>query len=128
MKAFLQRLRKRSRHARRQKHEWPPVNIEAQIEAIQKVEADEDIGLGRRIHCFACREFELSLDRDIMGTYRVIAYQGKERRYSFTVTCPHKDYEALQAAFQEIVRYLSGDRRLADLPQHERMKGHYFGP
>jgi hypothetical protein len=128
MNTFLQRIRKRSRQKKRKEHEWPLVNIEAQIEAIRKIEADEDIGLGRRIHCFACREFELSLDRDIMGTYRVIAYQGKERRYSFSVTCPHKDYEALQAAFEEIVQYLSGDHRLADLPNNEGMKGHYFGP
>ncbi len=128
MNTFLQRMRKGSRQKGRKEHEWPPVDIEAQIEAIRNIESDEDIGLGRRIHCFACREYELSLDRDIMGTYRVIAYQGKERRYSFTVTCPHKDYEALRNAFEEIVRYLGGDRRLADLPRHERMKGHYFGP
>ena len=127
MKKFFQSLKKRKKDSDHQKMDWPSVNIEAQIEAVRTAESGESIGLGRRIHYFPFHEFELSLDREVTGQYRVIVYEGRERRYSFTVKCKHKNYESLKKAFEEITLYLSGNRRIADLPDHEGLKGHYFG-
>ena len=127
MKKPFQHFRERFSRRNKIEPDWPEVDIGTQIEAIKHAEADESIGLGRRIHSFSYHEFELRLDRDITGTYRVIANMGNERRYSFAVKCPHKDYKVLRAAFEEITEYLNSDRRIADLPDNERLKGYFFG-
>ena len=123
----LFKIRNRSSLSDLDKTQWPAVDIDAQIEAMRNAEADQNIDLGRRIHYFPYRQFELHLDRDITGMYRVIANVGNERRYSFSITCQYGDYEALRTAYEEIFNYLKSNRRIADLPNNERLKGHYFG-
>lgn len=127
MKKIVKHLKKISSRSVRKEIEWPPVNLDEQIEKVRTIEAEGDPGLGKRIHHFDYRQFELRLDRDITGMYRVIANVGNERRYSFSIRCSYKDYEALRICFEEIMEYLGGDRRIVNLPNHERMKGHYFG-
>jgi len=127
MKKLFNNLKKMSSRRERKEVEWPVVDLDEQIEKIKTIEADADPGLGKRVHYFDFRQFELRLDRDCMGLYRIIANVGNERRYSFSIRCSHKDYEILRSCFEEITEYLSGDRRMADLPNHERMKGHFFG-
>ena len=106
---------------------WPQVDIKAQIDTVKFNESNRDIGLGRRIHYFPFREFELQLDRDITGMYRVVVTEGNNRRFSFAIKCKHGDYAKLGTCFEEILQYLSGDRRIANLPNHDLMKGHYYG-
>jgi hypothetical protein len=106
--------------------EWPPLNIPAQIEAIRQVEAKGDPGLGRCYHHFEFHEFDLRLDRDITNTYRLIVNQGRDRRYSFSIYCQPGDYTSLQKAFEEIIHFLEGDRRFADIPRRQDLKGHFF--
>ena len=63
----------------------------------------------------------------MLGLYRVTVNEGKERRYSFTVVCEPGDYDTLRSSYEEITAFLDGDRRLANLPRHDRLKGHYYG-
>ena len=127
MKKFIKKIKTSPRVKKQAGENWPPLNIEAQIAIIKSIEAEQDIGLGKRIHQFSFREFELRLDRDVTGTYRLIANEGNERKYSFSIRCTRGNYQALMTSFQEIIAYLSGDRRIADLPSHELLKGHYYG-
>ena len=128
MKKFFKKIQTSPRVKKRAGENWPPLDVEAQIAIIKSIEADQDIGLGKRIHQFSFREFELRLDRDVTGTYRLVANEGNERRYSFSIRCKKGNYQVLLTSFQEIINYLSGDRRFANLPNHEQLKGHYYGP
>ena len=105
----------------------PIVDIKAQIETIKIIEKENTIDLGKRIHQFEYLDFDLRLDRDITGMYRLVVFEGKNRRFSFSIRCKHKDYDSLRVSFEEIVRFLNGDRRIIDLPKHDRLRGHYFG-
>ena len=127
MDNFFKRLRDHFSSSNGQHIPQPSVNLAAQIEAIQRVEANEELDLGKRIHSFRHGGLELRLDRDVLGMYRVTVNEGKERRYSFTIVCQPGDYDALRAGYEEITGFLDGDRRPATLPRHDRVKGHYYG-
>lgn len=108
--------------------ERPEIDIPAQIERIRGIEKEAGPDLGRLIHACEYGDFVLRLDRDVTGMYRVMATVGQERWYSFSVRSGHKDYAALGRAYEEIIAFLGGERRRADMPDHEKLKGHYFGP
>ena len=127
MTSFFQRLRDHFSTSNGQDIQRPAVNLAAEIEAIRRVEMTIDLDLGKRIHSFRHQGLELRLDRDVLGMYRVTVNEGKERRYSFTIVCPPGDYAALHAGYEEITEFLDGDRHLAKLPRHDRIKGHYYG-
>ena len=114
--------------SRKKEDEKSSVNIPAQIDKIRSIESETGSDLGRLIHAFEYGDFILRLDRDVTGMYRVMVTVGQERWYSFSVRSEHKDYTALEKAYEEIVAFLGGKRRLVDMPNHENLKGHYFGP
>jgi hypothetical protein len=107
--------------------EAAPFDLDAQIACVAEAEAERDAGLGRRIYQFRYRDLDLRLDRDVLGRYRVTASEGPQRRFSFTVLCDQGDYAALRDGFAEITRFLDGERRVRDLPRHDRLQGHYYG-
>ncbi len=127
MNNFFKRLRDHYSTSNGQVIQRPSVNLTAEIDMIRRVETTAEPDLGKRIHSFRHQGLELRLDRDVLGMYRVTVNEGKERRYSFTIVCPPGDYDALHAGYEEITRFLDGDRHLATLPRHDRVKGHYYG-
>ena len=128
MKKFLKHMKNRPPSTSKSAKDIPSVNLNVHIDAIKKHEAERGSELGRLINGFEYGDFTLRLDRDVMGMYRVAVYSGQDRWYSFSLRCPQGDYDALREAFQEIMDFLSGDRRLSGMPDHEKLKGHYFGP
>lgn len=106
--------------------DWPVVDLDAQIKTIRSVEDETEVELGKKIHQFDYHEFELRLDRDVTGTYRICANQGPERRFSFSVKTPHRDYKGLRDALELITEFLNGERRIAQLPNNDIVKGHFF--
>lgn len=105
----------------------PPVDLDAQLARVRAAEAGGPPPLGRLIHRFDVDGFELRLDRDVTGAYRITVGEGAERRYSFTLRCPPGDYAALHDAYAEVVRFLRSDRLLVRLPNDDRLRGHYYG-
>lgn len=104
-----------------------PLDLDAEVEVVRAAEAAEGIEPGKRIHSFVCEGLELRLDQDVVGQYRVTAWEGRERRYSFTVHCEAGNYAALRRGFEEIAHFLQSDRRLAHLPDDTLLKGHFYG-
>jgi hypothetical protein len=103
------------------------VDVQTHIETIGRILKEKKPPLGQ---CFFSLEFspyELFLDRDITGAFRFIVNEGPKKRFSFTVRCAPDDTETLRSGFQEILEYLSGPRRVAELPRKEYLKGYYFG-
>jgi len=127
MKKLLNRIKNALPKSNVQEPDWPPFDINRQIEKIKQTEIDHEIPLGQRIISFQYKYFELSLDREITGMYRLIVYEGKDRRFSFSIHCKHKNYDALSTSFGEIIQFLDGDCRIKNLPNNEHLKGHYFG-
>ncbi|MFQ5569644.1 MAG: hypothetical protein ACE5G0_08205 [Rhodothermales bacterium] len=127
MKNILHRFHKHFYRPNGQATAAPAVDISTEIEAVRRAEADRDLDPGKRIHGFRYRGLELRLDRDVTGMYRVTVNEGRERRYSFTIVCEQGDYEALHAGYDEITHFLDGDRRVVNMPNHARLKGHYYG-
>ncbi len=127
MKKLFGFLRTKKKSSKSEQIDWPVVDLDKQIEAIKLVESEGDVELGKRIHQFDFHEFELRLDRDVTGTYRICANQGAERRFSFTIKTSHRDYDGLRGALDMITEFLSGERRIAHLPNNEIVKGHFFG-
>lgn len=127
MNDFFKRLRDHFSSSNGQDVQRPSVNLTAEIEAIQRAEAAQELDLGKQIHSFRHQGLELRLDRDVLGMYRVTVNEGRDRRYSFTIVCAPGDYAALHAGYEEITRFLDSDRRLTKLPRHDRLKGHYYG-
>lgn len=127
MKKLVQRFKKRLAQNKNGHHiPWPAIDINAEVDAIQRTESAAQIDLGKRIHSFVYQGLELRLDRDVLGMYRITVNEGRERRYSFTIVCASGDYDALRSGYNEIIQFLDGDRGLASLPRHERVKGHYY--
>jgi len=127
MKKFFKDLKKLFQPPKSIEPEKQTIDIDKQVEAVKKIEANEVIEVGRRIHYFSFLELELQLDRDITGMYRLVANEGENRRFSFSIRCEHKDYETLRKAFVEIIKFLNSDRRIVNLPKFDYLKGHYYG-
>ncbi len=128
MKKFVDRLRRRLRAHSDGTAAPKALDLDAEIRAIERAETDRAIAPGKRIHAFRYGELDLRLDRDVLGLYRVTVNQGTERRYSFTIVCPPGDYAALRSGYEAIAIFLDGDRRPADLPRTDWLKGHFYGP
>lgn len=107
--------------------DWPEFDINAQVDMIKKIESETKFDLGQRIHYFYYKNFELSLDREITGLYRIVVCEGKDRRFSFSIRSKPGDYQAFLTSLEEIVKFLDGDRRIINLPKHDLLKGFYFG-
>ena len=103
------------------------VNIPAIVDQVKQNESKENIPLGRRIHSFSFRELDLFLDRDITKTYRVTAYQGRERMYSFSIFAKQGNYDILEEGYTRIINYLDGERKVSDLPADKTIKGFFYG-
>lgn len=128
MKNFFRSLRQRATRTNGSHAPEPvPLDLSAEIEAVRTLEAAGGIEPGKRIHSFSCQELELRLDQDVMGQYRVTAWEGRERRYSFTIRCETGDYTSLRKAFEGIAHFLRSDRHLARLPDDALLKGHFYG-
>lgn len=124
MKKILKRLFTKSTP---REVEWPPVDLQVEIDKIKQIELEQKIDLGRRIYQFDYKQFELCLDRDVIGMYRVIAFIGKERKFSFSIKCKYKDYDNLKKGYEGILDFLDGDQHIRNLPNNDLLKGHYFG-
>ena len=86
-----------------------------------------DIEPGRRIHEFCHRNFTLRLDYDVTKTYRLTIYRGTERIYSFSIYCKACAADDLKIAYNRVITFLNGDRKLKELPDNDLLKGFYFG-
>ena len=76
MKPIRRLFRKQSSGGKRRPDDYPPTDLAVEIATIERIEKEQEIGLGRRIHVFSFQELELQLDRDITGMYRLVALQG----------------------------------------------------
>ncbi len=103
------------------------VDVSGVIEQIKQKEQAKNIPLGRRIHTLEYGELYLFLDRDITENYRVTAYRGRERIYSFSIFAGQGNYEVLEKGYQKIMDYLASERKVSDLPEDENIKGHFYG-
>jgi hypothetical protein len=127
MMDLLARLRRRLLHSSNGKAAPPAFDLNTELALIEQAEAGRVIPTGRLIHQFAHDGLDLRLDRDMTGMYRVTVNEGGHRLYSFTVVCPHEDYRTLRSGYEEIIRFLSGSRTLRELPNHDHVRGHYYG-
>jgi len=105
----------------------PQINIAAQIETIRSIEFSQTIPTGQRIHGFSYANLLMRLDRDVMGIYRITVNQGSEKRFSFSINCEKGDYEKLGRGLEEVIRFLDGKRSIRSLPNHELVRGYYYG-
>lgn len=103
------------------------INIDAEIELIKSIETKHKTEPGRRIHVFGYLELELSLDLEITNTYRLVVFDGQEKKYSFSIQCKPGEYDKLKSGLEQATTYLAGERRIANLPKNNLLKGHYFG-
>ena len=103
------------------------IDIPALIEKVKTREENAEISLGRKIYALDYEGLEVRLDRDITKNYRVTVYNGKERRYSFTVYARKGEYEKLSEGFERIFNFLQSEARLSDLPNDILVKGFYYG-
>jgi hypothetical protein len=78
---------------------------------------------GKCIHVFVYDELTLRVDRDILRMMRITAFQDEDRRYSFSIRCPMSE---LVHALDDMFAFLASDRHIRNLPDSERLKGHYF--
>jgi hypothetical protein len=124
---LLARLRRRLLHTKNGKSALPAFDLDTELTLIEQAEAGRVIPTGRLIHQFAYQGLDLRLDRDMTGMYRITVNEGGHRLYSFTVVCPHEDYRTLRSGYDEIIRFLSGTRAISELPNHEHVRGHYYG-
>ncbi len=97
------------------------------IQQIKAREAKNDIPLGRRIHSFHHKGYQIALDRDISKNYRVTVYLGKERIYSFTLFANQGNYDILEQAYGRIIGFLDSEQKLSNLPDNEILKGFFYG-
>lgn len=104
----------------------PDINLEQILSQIKETE-NQDIEPGRKIHEFDYDNFTLRLDQDITKNYRITVFQGKERVFSFTVFASQSEYEKLKLAYGEIIGYLKGEQKIADLPSSNLLKGFFYG-
>lgn len=128
LKKLVQHLHKQLSRRTNGQAQPEAFNLDAEIRTIERLEATHDVVLGKRIHEFRFQELDVRLDRDVLGLYRVTVNQGTERRYSFTIVCNPGDYDALRSGYEAITAFLDGDRHLADLPNTDWLKGHFYGP
>lgn len=105
----------------------PTISVAAQIDIIRSIETNQTIPTGQRIHGFNYANLEMRLDRDVMGTYRLTVNQGRDKQFSFSINCAKGDYEKLSRGLEEVIRFLDGERSFRNLPNHDLVKGYYYG-
>ena len=127
MKKFFEIIRNIFQGGNDKNYEPPVFEIETQIALIRNIEKQQIPEPGRRIHSFEYLEFVLSLDVEITGLYRLIAFEGKEKRYSFSIKGKPGNYDLLQEGLKQATTFLSSERKLKDIPNNEFIRGFYFG-
>ncbi len=127
MKHYFETIKKFFKGFSRDPFVPPEFEISSQIRLIRQSELNCKPEPGRRIHAFEFMEFELSLDLELTGTYRLAAFMGREKKYSFSIACKPGDYEELARGIKESTDYLSGERKISELPINELIRGYYFG-
>lgn len=102
-------------------------DVEKVVEQIRERETKQDIPLGKRIHSSNHLSFDLYLDRDIAKNYRITAFLGRDRMYSFSIFAQLGDYTILKEGYTQVVAFLEGDRALKGLPDNKTVKGFFYG-
>lgn len=123
MKKFLSKLFGNNKI---EQPELPSADIEKVMEEIKTAEAATEPEPGRLIYKFVHQEFDMQLDLEVTGTYRLVALIGLEKRFSFSIRCLKGEYNLLQSGLEESMHFLNGSRQLVNLPKTRLLKGHFF--
>jgi hypothetical protein len=105
----------------------PSLDIDGLVNQIKSTEEVSKPEPGRKIYSFMYYDFELILDVEVTGQYRLSAFSGKEKKYGFLIKCETGNYEVLAEGLKQCIDFLNGNRKIGDLPDNEVLKGHYFG-
>lgn len=102
------------------------IDIEAIIEKIRTREQDE-LATGRKIVRFDYRSFEIILDREFTGRYRISVFQGQHKCYGFAIQKKELTDEEFKHIWERVIGFLGHSPSPARLPEHELWKAHFFG-
>lgn len=124
MRMFFRRLLGREEPDTRPPPPPSPPNGTEIARAVREAEAESDVEPGRLLHRFVYDELTIRFDRDVIGLLRITASRDDERRYSFSVRCAEEEWDD---AFETVFAFLASDRSLANLPNDNRVRGHFYG-
>jgi len=93
-------------------------------DAVRKAESESPVEPGRMLHQLVYDELTIRFDRDVIGLLRITASRDAERRYSFSVRCPAGEWDD---AFRTVFAFLGSDRSFRNLPDDDRVRGHFYG-
>lgn len=127
MSAFVKKLKSIFSGNNHDKIQHPPLDIDGLINQIKGIEVINPPEPGRKIYSFMYYDFELILDVEVTGQYRLSAFSGKEKKYGFLIKCETGNYKVLAEGIKQCIDFLDGNRKIGDLPDNEVLKGHYFG-
>lgn len=102
----------------------PPPHAGDVAEAVRAAEAESAVEPGRLLHRFVYDELTIRFDRDVIGLLRITASKDEERRYSFSVRCASDEWDD---AFESVFAFLASGRSVRNLPNDDRVRGHYYG-
>jgi hypothetical protein len=86
-----------------------------------------EIPVGRKIYDLSFKEFEILLDREFTGHYRISVFQNQHKIYGFTVSEKEISDDEFVVVWEIIIDFLSNNPSPKQLPDHDLMNSHFFG-
>lgn len=101
------------------------VDIQQIVQSIRKQE-QQDIATGRKLLRIDYQQFDLLVDREFTGRYRISVFQGQHKVYGFTINEKEIDNQQFEAAWDDILIFLEQPSP-TQLPQSDLLTTHFFG-
>ncbi len=95
------------------------------VQSIREQE-QQDEAIGRKILSLDYQQFELLVDREFTGRYRISAFKGQHKIYGFTVSEKEISDQQFKTVWNDILKFLDHPSP-NKLPESEQLSAHFFG-
>lgn len=87
----------------------------------------QEIPVGRKIYDLQFKQFDLVLDREFTGHYRISVFQDHHKVYGFTISDKEISDENFAKVWKMVTQFLGNTPSPKHLPEHQLMQSHFFG-
>ena len=102
------------------------IDCQQMVANIRRRERDE-IPVGRKIYDLQFGQFDVTLDREFSGHYRISVFQDHHKIYGFTINDKEISDENFVKVWEIVTKFLGKNPSPKHLPDHQLMKSHFFG-
>lgn len=102
------------------------VDTEKIVREIRLAE-EQEISTGKRIYAIDYMHYNLILDREFTGNYRISVFTGNHKIYGFSITEEDITDKQFATIWDKVIAFLKDDPSPQTMPDDKFLKTHFFG-